>query len=221
MKLLIIDPDSQEIELNKEWLYLVPEFEVLLRRDKGSPRDYRGDKKLKARKEITYIYFMEDFASSIRDWKADEKKAEALRCASLEEKDIDKEIVAAQLFFREYQRKCARALRTLDSLYMGMDALDKYFSEVDFEKKDSLKRSVYTAKDYIDNVKNLPKMNAAIKEYEKMVEQELKEQTGIRGKNSLGITEGQRKQGWTEGGPPADDIHSRPREITEVTSGLE
>lgn len=215
MKLLVIDPNTQEIELNKEWLFLVPEFATLLRRDKGSPRDYRGDKKLKARKEFTFIYFMEDFASPIREWEAGDKRVEALRCSSLTEGEIDKEVQEAQVFFRNYLRKCARSLRTLDSLWLGMEALDKWFAEIDFDKTDSLKRAKYTAKEYIDNVKSLPKMNTAIKEYEKMVEEELKENTGIRGKNQLGLTEGQRVAVWDEGGPPATDNDSRAREIIE------
>lgn len=213
MKLLTINPDTQEIDLNKEWLYLVPEFATLLRRDKGSHGDYRGDKKLKARREITYIYFMEAFDSPIREWKPLEKEVEALRCASLIPADIDKEITEARVFYRDYLRKCARSLRTLDSLWLGMDALDKWFAEINFDSVDSLKRAKYTAKEYINNVKSLPKMNAAIKEYEKMVEDELKENTGIRGKNTLGVTEGQRQREWVEGGPPVTDPDSKEREI--------
>lgn len=216
MKLLTINPDTQEIELNKEWLFLVPEFATLLKRDKGSPSDYRGDKKLKARKEITYIYFMENFDSPIRDWDWEDKRVESLRCASLETKDIDKEVEAAREWYHGYQRECSRSLRTLDSLWFGMDALDGYFKSVNFDTVDKLGRSKYTAKEYIGNIKDLPKMNAAIKEYEKQVEQELKENSGIRGKNALGLTEGQRKQGWTEGGPPPDDVHSQPRKTLEV-----
>lgn len=214
--LFTINPDTQEVDLNKEWIHLVPEFKTLLLRDKGSAGDYRGDKKLRARKELTYIFFMESFTSPILEWDPQKKEEEALRCAGLTRQDIDKEILAAQTFYHGYIRKCSRSLRTLDSLWQGMEALDKYFAEVDFDKKDSLKRSVYTAKDYIDNIKNLPKMNSAIKEYEKQVDEELRQNNGIRGNKTLGLTEGQRKQDWVESGPPADDKYSLPREIEEV-----
>lgn len=214
--LFTINPDTQEVDLNKEWIHLVPEFSLLLRRDKGSQGDYRGDKKLKARREITYIYFMESFTSPLFEWDEDKKQAEALRCASLTLPDLDKDILAAQNFYHDFIRKCSRSLRTLDALNKGREALDKWFEEIDFDKVDSLKRAKYTAKEYIENVKSLPKMNQAIKEYERQVDEELKENAGIRGTKTLGLTEGQRKQGWVESGPPEDDPHSMARQTEEV-----
>lgn len=216
MKLFTINPDTQELDLNREWIFLVPELKLLIDRDRGSEGDYRGDKKRRARRELTFIYFMEDFSSPLREWDPDKRREESLRCAGLLEKEIDDKIKAAQTFYAGYLRKASRSLRTLDALHKGMDALDKWFEEIDFDKVDSLKRAKYTAKEYMDNVKNLPKMNAAIKEYERMVEEELKENTGIRGKNTLGLMEGQRRQGWEEGGPPTDDVHSKARETIDL-----
>lgn len=215
MKLLTINPDSQEIELNKEWIFLIPEFTVLFKRDKGSPSDYRGDKKLRTRKELTFIYFMEDFSSSLRDWDATKKRQEALRYAMLEEKDIDKEVKQAQDFYHNFVRECSRSLRTLDSLHQGMDALDKYFREVDFNTTDKMGRAKYTPAEYQKLVTGLSKMNSAIKEYEKQVEEELRENTGIRGKNTLGTMEGQRKSGWDEGGPPITEKFTPTRKIID------
>lgn len=217
MKLFTINPDTQEIDLNKEWIFLIPEFIVLLKRDKGSAGDYRGEKKLHARRELTYIYFMEDFGSPLRDWEDDKKKhEEALRCASLAEIQIDKEVRMAQAFYYEYLRKCAPTLATLDAMQVGMKELNKWFREIDFNKVDSLKRAKYTAKDYIENVKSMPKMNASIKEFERQVWEELKEATGIRGNKKLGLMEGQRNGEWEEGGAPATDRFSVPVQTIEV-----
>lgn len=214
MKLLTINPDTQEIDLNREWLHLIPEFSRLIRRDKGQTGergDYRGDKKLHARKEITFIYFMEDFTSPLRDWEDDRKLEEALRSSQLGKGDIDKEVVAAQEFYREFIRKCAPSLHTLDALYIGRTELNRYFKEVNFKEVDKLGKSKYTAKEYINNIKDLPAMNRAVKEYERMVDEELREHTGVRGKNVLGLMEGQRTQGWDEGDAPGTDKFSSPK----------
>lgn len=214
--LFILDPDTQEVNLNKEWIYLIPEFQVLLKRDKGSPSDYRGDKKLKARREFTYIFFMESFTSPLFDWDPVKKEEEALRYASLTLADIDKEVKIAQTFYHSFLRECSPSLDTLDALYHGREELNRYFKEVDFAVTDKLGKSKYTAKEYIGNIKDLPNMNRAIKEYERQVDEELKESTGIRGKNVLGLMEGQRRQVWEEAGPPMDDPHSMARETEEV-----
>ena len=213
MKLLTINPDSQEIELNKEWIFLVPPFATLLKRDKGSESDYRGDKKLRARKDITFIYFMEDFASPLRDWDPALKRAEALKYASRTEDEIDEPIKAAQVWYNNFLRECAPSLRTLDALYAGREELNRYFREVNFKEVDKLGKSKYTAKEYIGNIKDLPAMNRAIKEYERQVDEELRENTGIRGKNTLGTMEGQRKGGWDEGGPPSTEKFAPTRQI--------
>lgn len=214
--LFIINPDTQEIDLNKEWIFMIPEFNQLLRRDKGSPKDYRGDRKLKARKELTWIHLMLAFNSPLRAYDDDARLAEALRCTGLTQADIDAEIMVAHDKYHEMMYEAAPSLRTLESLKKGLTSLNKYFAEVNFETVDSLKRQKYTAKEYIDNIKNLPAMNKAIKEFENMVEEELKEDGGIRGKKKLGLTEGARKSNWSEGGPPADDGESIPRETIEL-----
>lgn len=214
--LFVINPDTQEIDLNKEWIYMIPEFAALLKRDKGSPGDYRGDRKLKARKELTWIHLMLAFNSPLRDFEEVERRAEAFRSTGLTEADIDKEVMTAHDHYHEMMYKAARSLRTLESLYRGMGALNSYFQDVDFNKVDKLGKAKYTAKEYIGNITDLPKMNKAIKDYENMVEQELKEDGGIRGKKKLGITEGHRKQDWSEGGPPTDDPESMAREEVEL-----
>lgn len=214
--LFIINPDTQEIDLNKEWIHMIPEFAQLLRRDKGSPKDYRGDRKLRARKELTWIHLMLAFNSPLRTYDEEARRSEAFRSTGLEEKDVDAEVIVAYDKYHEMMHEAASSLRTLESLQKGLAKLNKYFSDVDFEAVDSLKRQKYTAKEYIDNIKNLPAMNKAIKEYENMVDEELKEDGGIRGKKKLGLTEGARKSSWVEGGPPTSDPESKARETVEL-----
>ena len=205
-----------EVELNKEWIMMIPEFNELVKRDKGSDGDYRGSKKLRTRRELSYIYFMVDFHSPIRDFEEDKKEEEALKYCRLETKDIDAKVKNALEVYKMIQYENAPSLRTLDALKIGMANLDKYFREVDFDKVDKQGKLKYTPKEYIDNIKSLPKMRTAIKEFEIMVQAELRENTGIRGKASMGLTEGKRDKLWEETGPGDDDPESAPLMTTEV-----
>lgn len=208
---------AYEVELNREWIMLIPEFAALIRRDKRSAGDYRGDKKLIARKELAYIYFCLDFTSPLREWEEEEKHAEALRYVGLEPEAIDDVVMAAYNKYEELLHQSSRSLKTLSALRKGMDSLDKYFKDVDFDALDSLKRQRYTPEAYIGNISKLPKMNAAIQEYERMVEEELKQDTGIRGKATLGVREGKvSAKLWIEGGPPKDDPELQDTEVTDL-----
>lgn len=205
MKLFTIT-EQYEVELNKEWIMMVPELSAVLKADKGSPKDYRGEKKLKARRQLAFIYFMLDFTSPIREWDEIDRRGEAMRYCSLEEEDIDEVVMAAYDKYEELLELSSRSLKTLKALKAGMDNLDNYFRDVDFEKRDKQGKAAYTAESFITNITKLPKMNSAIQEYERQVQQELKEATGIQGKKTLGGKEGKRaSNAWHEGGPPAGD----------------
>lgn len=217
MRLFTIN-ELYEVELNKEWVMMIPEFAVLIRRDKGSAGDYRGEKKLKAKRELAYIYFCLDFTSPLREWEDDERKAEALRYAGLSADDIDDKVLEAWTTYEVLLHQSSRSLKTLNALKKGMDQLDNYFQNVNFETRDKQGKAYYTPEAYIGNISKLPKMNEAVKQYEKMVEEELKADGGIRGKRELGGKEGTRRTDkvWQEGGPPSSDPDSADRETIEL-----
>lgn len=217
MRLFTIN-ELYEVELNKEWVLLVPEFAVLIRRDKGSSGDYRGDKKLKAKRELAYLYFCLDFTSPLREWDDEERKTEALRYAGLSADDIDDKVLEAWTTYEALLLQSAPSLRTLQSIKKGRAKLDEYFEGVDFDKRDKLGKAYYTPKDYMDNITKLATMDRAIREYEKIVEAELKDEGGIRGKRELGGKEGTRRTDkvWQEGGPPSNDPDSADRQTIEL-----
>lgn len=204
--------ENREVQLNKPWILLVPEFVKLHKRDKGSDKDYRGDKKLKFIKELTYIYFMEDFASPLRDWETAEKKKEALYYAGLDAKEIekDKELEDARERYADIMLKSSRSLRTLKNLWKGLDAMDTQFaSDKLFTATDKMGRPMYTVSDYATDTLKINKVYDAIKDFEKRVEEDLKQApAGIRGPNStLGDLEGT-KRTWAEADIREGSAHS-------------
>lgn len=219
MRLFEID-ENKEVVLNKTWIMMIPEFAELIRRDKGSKGDYRGDKKVRARAEFTFIYFFSDFSSPIRDWEDEERKKEALYYASLEEKDLDAKLWEAQVKYHQLQLSASRPLRTLKALYKGMDAMDEYFEDIDFKLKDKMGKLLNDPSAFVTNAGKLNKMYDEIRNFERRVEDDLKQVvSGIRGPNStLGDQEGQLKKGWSEQDIIDGSNHSNNSTIKSTTS---
>lgn len=150
----------------------------------------------------------------------DEKEVEALRYVGLQKEDVDNELVSTALeHYRQLQYNSAPSLKTLESIRKGRSKLNEYFENVDFDKTDKLGRAKYTAKEYIANIRDMKSMDDAVRDYEKQVMAELKQNTGVRGKAVLGGKEGKRRGNekvWVEGGPPQGDIESKDLETEEV-----
>ncbi len=199
MRLFEIDPNDSTVALNKEWIMLIPEFNALLKRDKGSKGDYRGDNKLKAKREFTFIYFYADFASPLRDWKEEEKKTEALRYAGLTGEDLDQKVLEALEVYMKLMLKVSRALRTYRSMLKSLDEMDDYLENLDMsakDKKGELVNNPLTVASFVDK---MDKVYTSVKNFEKRVEEELKlGSTGIRGTAELGEMELTGKRVWSE-----------------------
>lgn len=217
MRLFELD-ENKQVLLNKVWIAMIPEFKALLTRDKGSKGDYRGEKKLKATREFTYIYFYADFSSPIRDWEDDERKTEALYYAQLEEADIDNAVLEAQEKYFNMQLEMSRPLRTLKSLYKGLYAMDAYFEKINFAEKDKQGKLLNSPTDFVNNAGKLNKMYDEIRNFEKRVEEDLKQTAGIRGPNStLGDREGMRIK-WSEEEIMKGSQHTAAETINSKTS---
>lgn len=197
MRLFLIDSDYK-VELNKEWIYLIPEFAALLKRDKGSPGDSKGEKKLKARKEFTFIYFDLDFTSPIRDWEEYERRNEAMKYAGITEADLDAGVMAAHHKYNELLLASSRSLKTLRSAEKSLDAFDTYLAAIDFTEKDKKGELVNNPNTYLQTLDRLNKAYDAVDTFRKRVSEELKGDTAIRGAAVLGRKESAKRTEWNE-----------------------
>lgn len=199
MKLFELDIDTNEVKLNRVWLWMVPEFADLLRRDKGSPGDYDGRKKLRAIKEFTYIYFMVDFASPLRDWEPAEKHKEAVYYANLEQKDIDEGVKIALKKYEELFLKSCKSLKTYKSLLEMLDKMDQNYKDIDFTRTDKQGKLLYDPLTIGNSIIKLDQVHTAVANFAKRVEEELTQgPSSIRGTAELGDNEGKRKAEWSE-----------------------
>lgn len=201
MKLFEIDENFQ-VTPNKVWINMIPEFAILIKRDKGSKGDTEGRKKLKARRELVYIYMMQDFGAPIRDYEGSEKHKEALKYSNLTDDDIDSVVKVAVKKYEELQLAASRPLRTYKAMVKGLDALDSYFENVDFKQTDDDGKLLYSPDKYQNSMGKMHGLYDALDKFKKRVEEDLKNvDGGIRGQATLGDNEGRKTNAnstWSE-----------------------
>lgn len=188
LELFVIAEDGL-VDLNKIWIQLIPEFKKVYARDKGSEGDYDGRKKLKARKEFTYIYFHSSFLSPLLDYDEEEKHIESLRYAMLER--VDDAVLQADMEYKRITIKGTRSLRTYKSLLKTLDAYDDYFETLDFTKTDKRSGMLVNNPDSVGkSIERLNKVYDAVENFKKRVDVEMRTGgMGIRGSAELGDNE--------------------------------
>lgn len=202
MRLFEID-DNHQVRPNREFIGLIPEFKALLVGDKGSKGDSDGRRKLKARAQLAYIYFLVDFGSPLRDWEPIEKEREARNYAGLSEEDAkDKDLQLAIAKYTELQYKNARSLRTFDRMKLGLDKLDDYLGDVDLTTTDKKGELVHDADKYRKTMEGMTSLYDKFHAFEKYVEEDLKKsESTIQGNRTLGDQELRRNptmKSWSE-----------------------
>lgn len=210
MDLFELDENSYTVKLNRVWLWLIPEFADILKRDKGSAGDKGGARKMWARQRFAYIYFYVDFKSPIYSWEEGPKQEESLRYSGLTKEDLKPEYVSRAVnMYKELQFKAARSLRTLEAVNKGLEQLNNYFENIDFTMVDKQGKLLYSPTDYVKNISTLNKAYDELNAFEKRVLAELTKSGGIRGTATKGDKENDvvtskvaSDTEWTEAGNP-------------------
>ena len=189
MKLFEIDPDTNEVKMNKPWIKLIPEFKALFSgyTMKGVP--VRMDYDVKGIQRLTYIYFMLDLGSPIAEWEVEKKKAEALVYSGLTANEITPVVESALKKYEELQNELCRPLRTYRKLLLGMDKMDTYLETIDFNATDKMGKLLYTTDMYTKTVKDVNASYDSLDRLRKRVEEEMSAQVNVRGSATLGDRE--------------------------------
>lgn len=119
----IFEVDGHNLAIDKDYIRGIPEFKVILDRDKGSKGDNDGRKKYRAYKEFLYIYLRGSMFSYIQNGGYNEKEAHALafKDSLLEEGwKPDAAIKAALDKFKEIE---IASMPVLNSIFTVLKAL--------------------------------------------------------------------------------------------------
>lgn len=192
------------IDLNKEWLHMVPEFSLILHRVWKCEGDADGRKKLMQRRIFNYIYLTVDFASPLFTWDEDARLMEAMKAQNLKSGDIeDPKVQAAIRKYYEYQQESSPKLKALRAMHAALDKMNDQLETIDLQAEDKQGKPKYTVGVITKAMKEINAAYDALETMERRVLEELKKEGGntIRGTATLGGKEGKRKD-WQESAGP-------------------
>jgi hypothetical protein len=184
--------DNNMVTLNKPWISLIPEFRVLLARDKGQPGE-SGRAKHKATREFTFMYLMYDFHSPYENEPEERRLELSLDSAQLTDKWAgyanDVEFHTAVEKYTDMLANSSKTLQRLRSFKAAMDAQDTFLLSIDYNERNINGGLVHNIKTSQDAMVNIPKLMTAFTELENKVKAEMNDSTDMRGGAEKGIEE--------------------------------
>ena len=164
---VVINPDSVAI----------PPFIDLWNRDKT-----KG--KLKATKELSYVYFICDFKSPYSIYDEIERPAK-VKEDFIKEPDWkpDALIKDAMVKYNEFQD--TYTMKFLKKARKGVDKLASYFDEVDFHEKDDRGNLLYKSTDLSRNLKDVGSIVESLDKVENKVKKEIDTKSKIKGQKVI------------------------------------
>jgi len=164
---VVLHPDS----------VILPPFIDLWDRDKT-----KG--KLKATKELSYVYFICDFKSPYSIYGENERPAKVQKDFIKDNSwEPDAMVKAAMVKYNEFQE--TYTMKFLNSARGLTEKLQQYFDEVDFHAEDEKGNPKYKATDVVRNLKEVGKIMESLNQIEEQVKKEIDKKSKIKGKLTI------------------------------------
>lgn len=189
MNIFVFDNATQTLKINDYEILLVKEFAKLWDQKRNvCTEDKTGQQRIRARKELTYIYLTLDFKSPYFKYAAKDKHEAALEDSALTEDDIkDDDFRAAYHKYDEIQNTdpilelIKTAYKTLRKTKVFLDSID-FVNDVDADG-----RPLYKPKDVMADIGSISKMRNELQALEVAYKENLVAATKLRGDNEPGF----------------------------------
>lgn len=169
------------VELALPEILLVDEFAALVKADRNKCKeDPKGDKKLRAFKEFTYIWLAIDWRSVYADFSEQERHQAAIADSGLTEEQYNDPLFRAACRKYKELRDSNRSVRALKSAQTIIDKSIDYFHNIDLEERDDQGKPVWKVKDVQAEVANLDKLLDALRALEMKVKKDIAEASAVR-----------------------------------------
>jgi len=187
MELFIVN-ENMQAEINKADVFLIKEFKALFETQRCKiVGDAKGITKLRAQKELAFIYLVYDWKTPYSEYSAKEKLEAALLDSGIERSWIEDPVLKAAC--QKYQDlQDSRILRLLQSAYKAVDELRLYFDTLNLQERDAMtQRPIFQTKNVLAEIASLGKTVEGLQQLEFMVMKEKEKATNLRGDQQLGI----------------------------------
>lgn len=188
MNFFIFDNATNTLKIDEHSILLVKEFKDLWEVSRNKCKeDKSGKMRLKAMKELTYIYLVLDFKSPYFQYKERDKHIAALADSGLEEDDMKDEVFLAA--FRKYKeiQESDPILSLIKTSYKTLFKLQIFLDSIDFEEDvDGDGRLLYKPKEIMDSIASIASMRTKLQELEITHKKNLAAANKVRGDSELG-----------------------------------
>lgn len=189
MNIFVFDNVTNTLRINDYEILLVKEFAKLWDKKRNiCKEDKTGEKRLKAYKELTYIYLTLDFKSPYFKYTEQDKHEAALEDSGLTEDDLkNDDFRAAYHKYDEIQNTdpilelIKTANKTLRKTKIFLDSID-FINDVDADG-----RPLYKPKDVMADIGSISKMRTELQALEIAYKENLVATTKLRGDNEPGF----------------------------------
>ena len=183
LKLFNYDNVKGRVELNSPDILLIREFAALMNNERNKcAEDKKGEHKLRAFREFTYIYLAIDWNSPYSDYSEQERHSEAIKDSSLTEEEFNDETFRIACRKYEELQNSNRAVRVAKAAQSTVDKFIDYFNNIDPEERDALTgKPIFKVKDLLGEIGGLSDLLENLKSIEAQAKKDAYEQSQIRG----------------------------------------
>ena len=189
MQFFIFNNADNTLEIDEYSILLVKEFKNLWDKERNKCKeDKTGKLRLRAYKELTYIYLVLDFKSPYFQYKEAEKHTAALADSELTEDMLKDEVFLAA--FRKYKeiQDSDAILSLIKTAYNTLFKLQVFLDNIDFEQDiDNDGRLLYKPKEIFDSIASIAVMRTKLQELEITHKKNLAAANKVRGDTELGF----------------------------------
>jgi len=189
MQFFIFNNADNTLEIDEYSILLVKEFKDLWDKERNKCKeDKTGKLRLRAYKELTYIYLVLDFKSPYFQYKEGEKHIAAMADSGMTEDMLKDEIFLAA--FRKYKeiQDSDPILSLIKTAYNTLFKLQIFLDNIDFEEDvDADGRLLYKPKEIFDSLASISKMRTQLQELEITHKKNLAAASKVRGDSELGL----------------------------------
>ncbi len=188
MQIFIFDNATNSLRIDDYSILLVKEFAKLWEPERNKCKeDKKGEQRIRAYKEFTYIYLVLDFKSPYFKYLEKEKHIAALADSGLQESDLsDKDFLAAYHKYQEMQ-EADPILSLIKTAYHTLYKMRVHLDEIDFSEVDADGKPIWKPKDVIADLTSISKVRAELQTLEQLHKKEQEAATAVRGGVTLGM----------------------------------
>ncbi len=169
--------EDWEIELTRPTLMAVSAFAKILtiQYNSGYPSDSQGSKRLRARHEFLYLYFMYDFRSEFASLDEESRHLQACEAAKLDVKFKPSDsLLGAIDKYTELQD--TRSIKAVKAAWKGIDTIISSIESAGPDKAEEIEK----------RISNLGKLIEGLNKLENQVKKDIQGEGAIRGGSSTG-----------------------------------